>query len=299
LIINNERVNQLIRLGESDATFSLRPRIEDIVDEHGRLKQIGTRVPLLDAIRALIARAKNLFPGLVHASADSGFSVDKVSWEAVIISLERVAPAQGDLVDPTPECVDSEIRNARGAYDVAVKILGASAKEDFSMDRFVELRDESPHRELTDQMLFQAGDENVGWITGDGKLPPLKQAMPPTLCPTRDLEVCGRIYDVDERNGIAVLEISDYRDAYAESMLVHHTAQIPLSFDKNSTERDDLLVIQYHQKSVWLRASATCAVSARHARKTSLALSRILMRRSALDQWHVTARQIPLSFDDR
>lgn len=298
MIINMERVNQLIRTGESDATLSLGLRVEDIVDERGKFKQIGPRVPLLDAIRGLIARSKHLFPGLVHPAEESGISVDKACWESVIASLERIPPTQDSIDEPRPQRIAKEVEEAEGAHTAALKALKqAAADPKFSMDEFAPLMKASPNRELTEHMLDAAGEGNVGWTLGDRILQPLRIEMPPTLLASKFVEVRGRIYDVDDVSELASLEIDEYRDSYSRSMLPYHSPRIPLQFDKDSAERDDLLVLQYHRHAVWLRASAVCAVSARHARKSALSLSRILVSRAALDQWHLAARQLTLPFD--
>lgn len=165
------------------------------------------------------------------------------------------------------------------------------------MDQFAPLMNESPLRELTEQMLDVAGESNSGWTLGDRILKPLKVAMPPTLLASKFVEVKGRIYDVDDASGVASLEIDEYRDSYARSMLAHNSPRMPLRFDKDVAERDDLLVLQYHRHAVWIRATAVCAVTPRHARKSSLALSKILVSRVALDGWHLAALQLPLPFE--
>lgn len=299
MIINNELVNKLIRLGESNATFSLHPRLEDIVDEHGRFRQAGLRIPLLDAIRALLGRARHLHPGLIHPSEESGFSVGKDLWEALVISLERVEPMQGDCTEANPHKVSTEVENARGSYQTALAAFDELEKNPrLSMDEFVNIMSASPNVELSKGILCQAGEGNAGWITADGFLPPLKTLFPQTLTPEQDLEIQGYIRDVDDANCLALVEVAAYRNKHTEEVLQHHASLVPMTFDKQSVERDDLLIIQYHEQPVWFRVSAVCAVAPRYARKTTLSLSRVLMRRAALDQWHSKARQILLPFDD-
>lgn len=299
MIISNELVNELIRSGDSEATFSIRPRIEDIVDERGRFRQVGNRIPLLDAIRALIVRGRSLFPALIHPSGQSGLSVNRDAWEALILSLERYVPPQDDLVDPSPVKIANEVSVAHEAYEAARKVIAAhEANPRLSMDAFVSLMKDSPNAELSKSILCQAAPGNTGWITATGALGALEHQVPPTMVPERNLEIRGCIRDVDDAAGIALVELTDYRDAYAREMLAHHTSRIPMSFDKEALERDDLLVLQYHEVPVWFRVSAECAVASRHARKTCLALSRILVGRAALDAWHAQARQISLVFDE-
>ena len=298
MIVNYELVNKLIRLGESHATFSLHPRIEDIVDAHGQFKQDGQRVPILDAIRALLVRARHLFPAIVHPSGESGLSVNKDLWEALVISLERVDPAQADLDEAKPHTVKKEVENAKESYETARAALDALKKDSsLSMDEFVRVLSDSPNPELSAGILCQAGPANAGWITADGMLLPLKSTFPETLTPKRDVEVQGYARDVDDTNGIALIEVAAYRNESTEKLLQHHAALVPMSFDKDSVERDDLVAVLYHQQPVWFRASAVCAVAPKYARKTTLSLSRILMSRAALDNWHSTARQFKLPFE--
>lgn len=299
MIINNESVNKLIRHGESDATFSLHPRIEDIVDESGRFKQLGPRVPVLDAIRALLARARHLHPGLIHPSTESGLSVSKDLWEAVVVSLERVAPMQAECFDGTPHKVAAEVKSAKDSYAVAVTAFDALEKNPrLSMDEFVKIISSSPNEELSAGILCQAGEGNAGWITANGVLPPLETAFPQTLAPERDVEIQGYIRDVDDANCIALVEITAYRDKLTEKLIRHHASRVPMQFDKQSIDRDDLIIIQYLEQPVWLRAAAVCAVAPKFSRKTVLSLSRILMARASLDLWHTKARQTSLPFTD-
>lgn len=299
MIVNNELVNKLIRLGESHATFSLHPRIEDIVDAHGQFKQDGQRVPILDAIRALLVRARHLFPAIVHPSGESGLSVSKDLWEALVISLERVEPAQADLDEAKPDKVKEEVKHARKSYEIALAAIDALAKDPkLTMDEFVKVLSDSPNAELSARILCQAGPQNAGWITGDGVLSPLKSEFPETLTPKREVEVLGYVRYAFDNDGVALVEVADYRDEHTKLLLQHHAALVPMSFDKDGVERDDLVVIQYHRQPVWLRASAVCAVAPKYARKTTLSLSRILMRRAALDNWHTNARQFKLPFED-
>lgn len=299
MIINMERVSQLIREGDSEATLSVSLRVEDIVDERGRFRQVGPRIPLLDAIRGLVAASKRLFPGLVHPAEECGTSVDKRAWEDVIASLERVTAVESLVNEPTPTSIAKEVDSAEQAHTAAFEIL-QSVTEDprFTMDAFVQLVQASPNRELTEQMIEAAGEVNAGWTLGDRVLEPLQTVMPATLRASKPLEIRGRIYDVDDVTGLASLEIDGYRDAYARSMLAHHTPRVPLRFDQDSAERDDLLVLQYHRHPVWIRATAVCAVTAKHSRKSALSLSKILLTRTALDKWHQTARQLSLQLDD-
>jgi hypothetical protein len=116
-------------------------------------------------------------------------------------------------------------------------------------------------------MIEAAGEANAGWTLGDRILAPLQTAMPATLLASKSIQIRGRIYDVDDVTGLASLEIDGYRDAYAQSMLAHHPPRIPLQFDRDSAERDDLLVLQYHRRPVWHRATAVCALTARHFRR--------------------------------
>lgn len=298
MIINMERVNQLIRDGDSEAVLSVGLRVEDIVDERGRFRQVGPRVPLLDAIRGLVAASKRLFPGLVHPAEESGISVDRRSWEDVIASLDRVAPVSSLIDEPRPTVIAKLVDGAEEAHRAAGKILeGVSGDPNFTMDAFAQLLKASPNRELTEQMLESACEANAGWTLGDRILAPLQISMPATLLASRPIEVRGLIYDVDDVTGLASLEIDGYRDAYAQAMLVNHPPRVPLQFDRDSAERDDLLVLQYHRHPVWLRATAVCAVTARHSRRSTLSLSKILLGRTALDKWHQTARQLSLQLD--
>jgi hypothetical protein len=298
VIINNELVNKLIRLGESHATFSLQPRIYDIVDEHGRFLQAGERVPVLDAIRAVLLRASHLLPNLIHPHDLSGFSVSKDLWEALVISLERGEPEQKDMHDPEPIKIDAEIKQARAAHNVAAKVAEEREQDPrYSMDKFVKRMSTSPNQDLSKAILCQAGEGNAGWISSDGALSALPNEFPVTLAPTKHLEVLGYVREVDDAKGTASVEIQDYRDSYAKGMLAHHAQRVQLSFDIEAVERDDLLAIQYHQQAVWLRVSAVCATAQVHARHTRLALSRVLMDRAALDRWHAQARQTALPFD--
>jgi hypothetical protein len=299
MIISNELVNKLIRLGESHATFSLHPRVEDIVDTHGRLKQEGPRIPLLDAIRALLVGARRLYPDIVHPSGESGLSVSKDLWEALVISLERIDPPQTDLDDAKPNKIKEEVKDAKLAYQTAQDAISALAKDPkLTMDDYVKVLSKSPNAELSAGLLSQAGPENSGWISADGRLPPLKSEFPETLAPKRDVEVMGYVRNAFDNEGVALIEICEYRDEHTRNLLQHHGALVPMSFDKDEVERDDLVAIQYHRQPVWFRASAICAVAPRYARKTSLSLNRILMRRTDLDEWHSNARQLKLPFEE-
>lgn len=297
MIINNELVNQLIRDGESVSTFSLQPSWADIADEQGRYKQAGDRLPIFDAIRGLIAVAERLRTSAVHPLAWSGLSVSKSAWECIVVSSERVAPPQQDLVSPVEKVIDAEIKTAKKSHDIAARAL-ASWRSDpsMTMDTCLTLVNSSPNRQLTKDLLFDAHEGHTGWVSADGILAALDAEFPATLPSARHLEVEVRVLDVNEHAGLAAVEISDYRDARTKGLLEHHPSRVELRFNKANIERDDLILLQYLKKSAWIRVTASCATHARHAKKTSLTLMRLIVSRAALDQWHVLARQLPMPF---
>lgn len=95
---------------------------------------------MLDATRGLIAAAKRLFPGLVHPAEECGIWVDKRAWEDVIASLERVAPVESLINEPTPISIAKEIDGAEQAHTAAFEILRSVSKDPrFTMDAFVQL----------------------------------------------------------------------------------------------------------------------------------------------------------------
>lgn len=297
MIINNELVNQLVRSGDSRATFSLQPSWSDIAKEQGRYLQAGDRIPFLDAILGLIAAAERLHVDLVHPLSLSGLSVSKSVWENVVVSLERITPAQKDLVDPAPKVIDSEVKAAKKSHSVAVRALEHWRNDpSMTMDTCLALINSSPNKQLTKDLLLDGHEGHTGWISSGGKLPPLDAEFPATLPSSKHLEVEVRVLDVNELAGIAAVEISEYRDARTRGLLEHHLSRVELRFNKTNIERDDLILFQYLKKSAWIRVMASCATHARHAKKTSLTLAGFVVNRTALDQWHVAARQLPMPF---
>jgi hypothetical protein len=299
MIINNELINQLIRDGDSEQTFALHPAIGRLVDGNGQLLQLGDRIPMIDALRALIACGDTLQNGKIHPKEWTGLSFSKPVWQTVLLSLERGGPAQDDWVRPTPKVIDAETKNAVQAHAVARDVLLATqADPRFTMDKLVSLVAGSPNPAFTFSLLEESGEGNGGWISPSGALDPLIIDMPRTLPASRTVEVSCNILEVNDLNDVAWLEIMAWRDDYARNMLKHFPKRVELHFDSERIERHDLVAIQYHQHPVWLRASASCPTCPKFSKKGSLSLDAILMSRHALDQWHTSARQIPLPFDD-
>jgi len=299
MIINNELINQLIRDGDSEQTFALHPAIGRLVDGNGHLLQSGDRIPLVDALRALIACGDTLIDGKIHPRQWTGLSINKDVWQTVLLSLERGGPAQDDWVQPTRTVLDGEIKNALEAHAVALAVLKVAQSDPrFTMDKLDNLLASSPNLEFTVSLLEASGEGNGGWISPAGALDPLITDMPRTLPASRKVEVSCNVLEVNDQSDVAWLEIMAWRDDYASNMLKYFPKRVELHFDSDRIERHDLVAIQYHQHPVWLRASASCPTCPKFARKGSLSLDAILMSRHALDQWHTSARQISLPFDD-
>ena len=298
MIVNNELVNRLIREGESQSTFSVLPDLAEIMDESGKLLQSGPRVPILDGIRVVIATAFRLHPAHIHPVNLSTVSILRQALEAVVVSLERIEPAQQDCATPEPKRIKSEVKDAIRAYEVAGEVCEAVVNEGkLTMQAFVKLIDKSPNPELTKDLLVEAGHHQGGWITSGGQLPALRTFVPATLPSSRALEVQGTISNVDDRNGTALLTINEYRNEQTRALLEHHPAQVQLHFNEDGIEREDLLIIQYRKQAVWLKVSAACATHARHAKKTSLTLTKILMNRTAMNSLHSMVSQMVLDLD--
>ncbi len=298
MIVNNELVNRLIREGESQSTFSLLPKLNEILDESGKLLQTGPRVPILDAIRVQLATAFRLHPEHIHPVDLSGVSVLGKDLEALVVSLERIEPAQKDCVTPQPKLIKSEIKGAIRAHEVAEKVCKAVADNgELTMQDFVKLLDKSPNPELTKDLLVEAGHHEGGWITSDGQLPSLQTFVPATLPSSRALEVKGTVSNIDDGNGTAFLTISEYRNDQTRDLLAHHPAKVQLHFNADGIEREDLVILQYRKEAVWLKVSAACATHARHAKKTSLTLNKILMNRTAMNSLHSMVSQMVLDLD--
>ncbi len=297
MIVNNELVNRLIREGESHSTFSVLPKIAEIIDESGKFHQTGPRVPILDCIRTLIAVASRLHASHVHPTNLCGVSILATAFEALIVSLERVEPDQQDCVTPQPKLIKTEVKEATRSHATAKEISDAIAKDPkFTMQSFLKLLAQSPNPQLTNDLLADAGPNHNGWISSGGTLAPLLVVTPPTLPAARTIELQGTISNVDDSNGTASLEIYEYRNDQTKALLAHHPAKVDLHFDKDSVELEDSLLIQYRSEPVWLKVTATCATHPRHAKKTSLTLTEILVNRNVLNSCHAMLKQMNFEF---
>jgi hypothetical protein len=299
MIINNEFLNQLIRDGESQLTFSLHPTIENLVDSSGELKHKSGRVPLLDAMRSVIAWGQSLLGAGFHPRDMSGLSISSAAWQNVLLTLERGTPPQDDLFERSRQVIKKEISSARQAHEVAREILDAASNPNskLKMETLVRLLSKSENKALSLNMLASAGRGHAGWMSPSGTLAPLTQEVPQTLPAGRPLRLVCHVCDVNDQDGIAKVEVIAYQDRYTQEMLEYSPSRISLHFDAEKIERDDLLAIQYHSRPVGMVVSASCATGPTFSRRTSLTLSLIQMSRQALDKWHTSARQTELPFE--
>jgi hypothetical protein len=241
MIINNELINELIRDGDSEQAFALHPAIGRIVDGNGQLLQLGDRIPMIDALRALIACGDTLLDGKVHLRQWTGLSISKHVWQAVLLSLERGAPAQDDRVRPTRTVIDAEIKNAEDAHAVARAVLQATqAAPRFTMDKLASLVAGSPNLAFTVSLLEASGEGNGGWISPSSAPDPLIIDMPRTLPASRTVEVSCNVLEVNDQSDVAWLEIMAWRDDFASNMLKHFPKRVELHFDSDRIERHDL-----------------------------------------------------------
>ena len=71
-------------------------------------------------------------------------------------------------------------------------------------------------------------------------------------------------------------------------------SDLPLRFDPDTDQRDDLLAAQYGRVALPIVASAACAVSSHFGRSAHLTLIRVAAGRPALDKLHAQAAQLEL-----
>jgi hypothetical protein len=317
MILNNDVVNHLIRQGKSRRTFSGSLDLTHYLDQHGQVMPDRQRMPLLDALDSLISAAQALHPDDVHPQNLVGIELPTDIVKSVVVSLCRVEPMQGDLLDPAPKSfqrqVDEEVKDAIGAHKSAETILKKIPVQDdqgyeagnrtrpkdlLSMDTYVQLVNASPNPEFTKTLLADAGPDGTQWFSPHGVLAALKTPMAAALVASKTVEVEVNVLYVREKLGLAMVEIVGYKNAYSESMLCHHNAEVELKFDSDQIERDDLVLIQYRKDTVVIRANAMCGTHRKTAKKTVLTLAKLLVSREEMNKLHAAAHQLRLPFSD-
>lgn len=313
--LDNETMNHLIRRGIARPTFSASPNTSIWFDETGAVKPGKEKMPLVDALELLIETGIALHPDSVHPPHLVGIQLQTEVFSKVILSLARGAPIQPKLEDDPKDVerqIDAEISNARDAHKVAVKVLADlvdiekirekkgnkfKSKDEYTMDRFVSALKASPHPEFTKTLLSVSGPDRVQWTGPKGPLPALVLPMRPALMAERAVEVDAKVLFVRDKQSVAYVEIVSPANEYSKAVLCHHNSEVELKFDLSSTQRDDLVLLQYLGQSVRLKASAMCAVHNKFGKKTVLTLKKIAVSREKMNELHATVHQLRLPFD--
>lgn len=299
MIIDNELLNRLVREGEGTTVLSSSPTIPEVVDEAGKLLQRSKQVPLLDALRAVIACARRLEGASTHPESETVHSVDGDTLERLIQSIVRVELPQGDLLeDPLPTRIEAASEEVDKSYKVA-EHLAALVKEKprLPVEDFVDVLKHSPRPAITENFLADAGPGQPGFIGPNGPMAAFEVETPPTLPTRKPIDLKIRVWQVREKVGLARVEIKDFLDKRGKGVLPHYASELSLSFDRDSVQCDDLMAAQYLRREIRVRVAAECATHERHSQKTKLSLVRLLESRAALDRLHGVARQIELQFD--
>ena len=306
MLIDNELLNQMVRHGEGYQTLSSSPKLENIISEDGSFSQTSDEIPLMDALRSLVATAKSLHPEAVHPLDLVSLVVQRDEVEKLIVSLIRHAPAQLDLHQPRQrnpkKIAEDEAGIAVDAYKTAVEILNlqkncVEKNHVLTFDRHAEALKKSKNPELTSTLLAEAGTQGPSWTSIDGKLPALKDAMPPTLPAKKCVTLTGKLTDVNSKLGVAKIEIESFQDNYSKEVLTHRTPDVELRFDNESGQLDDLLLLYYRGMSVPITANANCAIHTKHAKRAWLQLQEINLPRKKMDLLHTSARQMDFQFE--
>lgn len=316
MILDNDTVNYMIRKGDGHKTISTSLPLSSYLDEDGDVAPDRANMPLHDALNALVTAGLALHPDKVHPPHLVGISVSTASVRALVLSLTRVPPIQGSLLEPDSKPIEKQVGDevdiAVGAHKTAEKILNklsevtrrtdetgakVGANEAMTMDTYAKLVQESPSPELTKQLLSAAGPDGTHWFTGSGQLPALRTPMVAALTAAKSVEILVRVLYVREKLGVAMVEIVNYRNEYSRTMLCHHNSEVEIRFDTEQVERDDLVLIQYRKEVVPLRATAICATYPKAAKKTVLTLSKLLVSRIDMNKLHAAAHQLGLPFE--
>ncbi len=317
MILDNELVNHIIRQGKSRKTFSKALDLRHFLDEEGNVASGRESMPLLDALDCLIKAGIDLHPEKIHPANLVGLEVSTAVIRDAVITLSRIEPMQGDLLDPPKKPfekqVDGEIQDAIGAHKVAEKLLkklallerrrdeGADVinpQSDMTMDTYVQLVNASPNPDFTKTLLSESGPGGTQWFSPKGPLPALETVMVAALTASKSVEVDVKVLYVREKLGFAMLEVVGYKNEYSQSMLCHHNAEVELRFDPEQIERDDLILMQYRRGTVPLRAAAHCATYPKAAKKTVLTLIKLLVSREEMNKQHAAVHQFNLPFED-
>lgn len=317
MILDNELVNHIIRQAKSRKTFSKALDLRYFLDEEGNVATGRGSMPLLDALDCLIKTGIDLHPDRIHPANLVGIEVSTAVVRDAVITLSRVEPMQGDLLDPPKKPfekqVDGEIQDAIGAHRVAEKILkklallerqkneGAdeiSQQSDMTMDTYIQLINASPSPDFTKTLLSEAGPSGTQWFSPKGPMPALETVMVAALTASKSVEVEVKVLYVREKLGFAMLEIVRYKNEYSRSMLCHHNAEVELRFDPEQIERDDLILMQYRRDTVTLRAAALCATYPKASKKTVLTLTKLLVSREEMNKQHAAVHQFDLPFEN-
>lgn len=301
MLIDNEFLNRLMREGEGITVLSTSPRLDEIVDDLGKLLQPAGQIPLLDGLRAIVACAHRVDSANGHPAAGVVHALDRTSLQNLIQSIVRVELPQGDLLNNKPlrKKVEGEFKAVKQALGIAEQAAAlVETNPRLPMEQLVAVLEKSDNRELTENFLVDSGPEQPGFTGPKGPIPALKVEMPPTLPASKAVDLLVRVWSVKERDGYARVEIRECLDARAKKVLVHHASEVTLHFDVDSVQRDDLMAAQYLRREIRVRVAAECATHERHARKTRLTLVRVRESRAALDRLHVLASQIEFKFED-
>lgn len=301
MVIDNEFLNRLVREGEGITVLSTSPKLDEIVNEVGRFLHHSDQIPLLDAVRAILACARRLDAVNGHPADAVIHGIDRISLQNLIQSIVRVDLPQADWLDNMPlrKKVDGEFKVVKQAHGVAEQ-AGALVERNprLPMEQLVAVLEKSDNRELTENFLFDSGPQQPGFTGPKGPIPALKVEMPPTLPAGKAVDLLVRVWSVRERDGCARVEIKEFLDARAKKVLMHHASEVTMNFDVESVQRDDLMAAQYLRRAIRVRVAAECATHDRHARKTKLTLVRVRESRAALDRLHVLASQVEFNFEE-
>jgi len=317
MILDNETVNHLIRLGKSRKTFSKLASFNYCLDEIGNVPSERNSMPLLDAFECLIEAGLSLHPDKVHPGNLVGLEISCSLVKDAVVSLCRVEKMQMDFIDSPLKSfkkqVDDEIKDAIGAHGAAEKVLKKLASQEkrrdangdrfdsksaLTMDAYVEMVESSPSPEFTKLLLSEAGPGCTQWFSPNGPLSALDGSMVASLTATKSVEVEVKVLYVREKLEFAMVEIVDYKNDYSRRMLCHHNSEVELRFDPEQIERDDLVLCQYLKGTVPLRATALCATFPKASKKTVLTLDKLLLSRTALNNLHSVVHQKDLPFED-